>query len=276
MALVRMTDLKDQRLNPYLKLTDHQLRNALESERGVCICESEVAIRVALAEGVQPLSLLVEEQRLEGIQDLLAVWPKDVDVLVLSEGTSEQVCGYKLYRGVLSAMRRPEPLNITQLLDKVTDKLGNIRLAVMDNLVDVSNVGALFRSAAALGIDGIIVAPTCADPLNRRSIRVSVGTVFQVPWARAGDNYPQGLIKELKADDVTLVSMALSDSAISLRDPQLKQHKREAIFFGNERFGLSQEILKASDYLVEIPMEHGVDSLNVAASSAVTFWELCQ
>ena len=160
MALVRMTDLKDQRLNPYLKLTDHQLRNALESERGICICESEVAIRVALAEGVQPLSLLVEEQRLEGIQDLLAVWPKDVDVLVLPEGTSEQVCGYKLYRGVLSAMRRPEPLNITQLLDKVTDKLGNIRLAVMDNLVDVSNVRALFRSAAALGIDGIIVAPT--------------------------------------------------------------------------------------------------------------------
>ena len=270
MALVRIEDARDPRLASYVSLTSHQLRNRLEPERAILVCESAIAIRVALVQGVEPLSLLVGEARLESAAELIAELPAEVPVYVLPQDAMEELTGYRVTRGVLAEMRRPAVPSLAEVL------AGARRVAVLEGLVDVTNVGAAFRSAAALGVDAVVVAPTCADPYSRRTVRVSMGTVFQVPWARAEGEWPQACVRELHEAGFACAAFALRDDALELGDPTIAAHERLALFFGTEGTGLTQPVVDACDLVVRIPMRHGVDSLNVAAASAVAFWEICR
>ncbi len=274
MECMHIEDLDDPRLDPYLRLTNHQLRNALEPENGILICESAIAIEVALKEGIEPLSLLIEEGQLAGESHLLSIWPEGAPVLVVPNRMAEKVTGYRMNRGILAAMRRPIPPSAEELISRLCSEKERVRLAVLEGLVDVSNVGALFRSAAALDVDGLIVSPDCADPLSRRAVRVSMGTIFQVPWAKAEGVWPDTLFALLDSRGFSSISLALTADALPISDPCLKEPAREALFFGSEGYGLSEAVLGRTRHAI-IPMSHGVDSLNVAASSAVAFWELC-
>lgn len=269
MTIIRVASADDPRLDPYARLTDHQLRNRLEPERGILIAESPYVIDVALKSGLAPLSLLVEEGRLAGIASLLEELPEGTPVYVLPAAETRRLTGYNANRGPLCAMRRPVPPPAESVLE------GASRVAVLEGLVDVSNVGAVFRSAAALGVDAVLVGPTCADPYTRRAIRVSMGTVFQVPWARTGGAWPADTLELLGSRGFFRCAMALEPDALPLDDPALAAHDRLALFFGTEGTGLTRQVIEGCDASVVIPMSHGVDSLNVAASSAVAFWELC-
>lgn len=268
MTTIRVPHLSDERLDAYARLTNHQLRNRLDPERGILIAESPAVIDVALDNGLVPLSMLVEEDRLPGVRRLVERLPEDVPVYVLPAEEIRELSGYRANRGPLCAMRRPRTRTPQEVLE------GASHVAVLEGLVDVSNVGAVFRSAAALGVDAVLVAPTCADPLTRRAIRVSMGTVFQVPWARTEGAWPQGTMSELRGRGFSCLAMALEEGALPLGDPRLACATRTALFFGTEGTGLTREVIDACDHAVVIPMSHGVDSLNVAASSAVAFWEL--
>ncbi len=283
MHIIRVDTLDDPRLHAYINLTEIQLRNRLEPDEGIFIAESPKVIDRALAAHREPLSFLVEEKWLDGMTETFEhvdqEWGPDVPVFVASEALLKKLTGYRLHRGAMSAMRRWE-------LPTVTDLCKNAhRIAVMENIVDFTNVGALMRSAAALGIDAVLATPSCLDPLYRRAIRVSMGTVFQVPWTRIGGdnrkNWPNPSIQELKDLGFTTVAMALTDDSISMQelanrihsDPSAENHiSKVALIFGTEGDGLSRHTLAATDLTVKIPMSHGVDSLNVAASSAVAFY----
>lgn len=270
MTTIRVPDEADERLAPYARLTEHQLRNRLDESRGMLICESRIAIEVALDEGVEPLSLLTDEGHLEAQRDLIARLPEDVPVYVLPRERLQRLIGFRLERGPLCAMRRPQTPPVGEVLE------GARSVAVLEGLVDVSNVGAAFRSAAALDVDAVLVAPTCADPYVRRAVRVSMGTVFQVPWARVEkDAWPRATMRALHERGFTCCAMALEEGALPLDDPSLAALDRVALLFGCEGTGLTRPAIEACDRTVVIPMSHGVDSLNVAASSAVAFWELC-
>lgn len=268
MTTIRINDSSDKRLDAYVRLTDHQLRSRLEPERGILIAESHLVIEVALDSGVQPLSFLVDEAHLASLEGLAARAGADVPVYVLPDEQMKQLCGYPVTRGVLCAMRRPAPRPVEELVVEAR------HLVVLEDLVDVSNVGAVFRSAAALGADGVLLSPRCADAYSRRAVRVSMGTVFQVPWARIeADAWPEKTVEVLRERGFSCLAMALVDGARPLDDPSLAAD-RTAVFFGSEGYGLSRRTLRAVDNPVVIPMKNGVDSLNVAASSAVAFWEL--
>lgn len=269
MTILCLHDLRDTRLDPYARLTENQLRNRLEPQKGIMIVESAIAIQVALDSGVRPLSLLLEERQLETCEKLVSQMPKDAQVFVLPQEELSKLAGYRVTRGPFAAMRRPQPRDPKEVLR------GARTVAVLESLVDVSNVGAVFRSAAAFDVDAVLVAPTCADPLVRRAIRVSMGTVFRVPWARLGKDWPNNALSLLHESGFYCVALALDKRAVALDDPSLKGHDRLALFFGTEATGLSDSVLEGCDATAIIPMSHGVDSLNVAASSAVAFWELC-
>lgn len=269
MTVIRLASLSDERLDVYARLTDHQLRNRLEPERGILIAESPYAIGVALQQGVRPLSLLVEDTRLRAVSDLVERLPEDMPVFVLPAAEMRHLTGYNANRGPLCAMRRPRVASVDETLEDAR------RVAVLEGLTDVSNVGAVFRSAAALGVDAVLVAPTCADPYSRRSVRVSMGTVFQVPWARTEGVWPQDALRLLGDRGFYRCALALEEEALRLDDPSLAAQDRLALFFGTEGTGLTRPVIEGCDASVVIPMSHGVDSLNVAASSAVAFWELC-
>lgn len=269
MTIIRLKDLDDTRLDPYARLTENQLRNRLEPEKGILIAESAIAIRVALGEGIVPLSLLLEERQLQTCRDLVGRMPADIPVFVLPQEELSKLAGYRVTRGPFCAMRRPQLPTPPEVLE------GARRVAVLEGLVDVSNVGAVFRSAAALDVDAVLVAPTCADPFVRRAIRVSMGTVFQVPWARLEGMWYQETFELLHDRGFTCAALALEPDALPLDDSSLAHIERLALFFGTEGTGLTRPVIEACDYKVIIPMSHGVDSLNVAASSAVAFWELC-
>ncbi len=268
MATLRMSKLADSRLDLYTKLTNHQLRSAWEVERGILIAESEIAIRVALDAGVRPLSFLLDERKVEAMQDVLQTLDDDIPVFVLPPDEAERLCGYRVTRGALCAMQRPAMAPLDPLLAQSRN------LVVVEGVTDTSNVGALFRNAAALGADGVVVAPTCADPLTRRAVRVSMGNVFRVPWCRAGGMWPRDTWEALRAHGYTTLALALAPDAVRLDDPSLRNAKRIALCFGAEGSGLSGSVLDSCDHKVIIPMAQGVDSLNVAASSAVAMWEL--
>lgn len=283
MQILRVDSLNDPRLHAYINLTEVQLRNRLEPDEGIFIAESPKVIDRALAAEREPLSFLVEEAWLDGMQDTFAFvderWGHDIPVFVASEELLKQLTGYRLHRGAMCAMRRWELPSVTELCKDAR------RVAVMENIVDFTNVGALMRSAAALGIDAVLATPSCLDPLYRRAVRVSMGTVFQVPWTRIGGdnrkNWPNPSIQELKNLGFTTVAMALTDDSISMQELSRRIHSDEsdpqhiekvALIFGTEGDGLSRHTLAATDLTVKIPMSHGVDSLNVAASSAVAFY----
>ena len=269
--IIEITSLDQPGLEVYASLTQAQLRNRLEPEKGVFIAESPKVIARALEAGCQPLSLLMERRQIEGGAKEIVARCGDVPLYTADREVLAGLTGYTLTRGVLCALRRPALPTVEQLC------AGATRLAVLENIVDSTNVGAIFRSAAALHMDGVLVTPSCCDPLCRRAVRVSMGTVFQVPWAWLGDapdQWPHPGLERLKAQGFATAAMALDEHARSIDDPELAAQKKLAILLGTEGDGLAKTTIAGCDYTVCIPMSHGVDSLNVAAASAVAFWEL--
>lgn len=269
--IIEIRDLSAPGLDVYARLTEAQLRNRLEPEKGIFIAESPKVILRALDAGIQPLSLLMERKQIDGpARDVLARCG-DAPVYAADREVLAGLTGYALTRGVLCAMRRPALPGVEQLC------AGARRVAVLEGIVDSTNVGAIFRSAAALHMDAVLLTPTCCDPLCRRAVRVSMGTVFQVPWGRIGQDaadWPDAGLARLNRLGFATAAMALSDDSVRIDDPRLAAEPRLAIVLGTEGDGLAPRTIAGCDYTVRIPMSHGVDSLNVAAASAVAFWEL--
>ncbi len=268
-AVVRITDPGDARLRDYTDLTDVRLRTVREPAEGLYMAESSTVIRRALRAGHRPRSFLMADKWLASMSDVLGEHP-DVPVFVGDEEVLRQVTGFLLHRGALAAMHRPVLPSVHELVGGARGGAGARRVAVLEDIVDHTNVGAIFRSAAALGVDAVLVSPRCADPLYRRSVRVSMGTVFQVPWTRI-ESWPGGL-HALTEDGFTVAALALADDAVSLDDLVADPPERLALVLGTEGDGLSRGAVEAADVVVTIPMSGGVDSLNVAAASAVAFW----
>lgn len=271
MNIVEISDLSDPELDVFARLTESQLRNRADPEKGIFIAESAKVISRALNAGCVPIALLMEQKHIAGQASEIIARCGNVPVYTAEPGVLEGLTGYQLTRGILCAMRRPALPTVEQICTNAR------RVAVLEGIVDSTNVGAIFRSAAALHIDAVLLTPTCSDPLNRRAARVSMGTVFQVPWARIGkavSDWPELGVARLKSLGFRTAAMALSDKAASIDDPVLGREKKLAIVLGTEGDGLSKCTIACCDYTVKIPMSHGVDSLNVAAASAVAFWEL--
>jgi tRNA G18 (ribose-2'-O)-methylase SpoU len=264
MPVVQLTDPRDPRVADYTGLTDAQLRQRREPVEGLYIAESSLVLRRALDAGHAPRSFFLAEKWLPDLQDVLARFP-DIPAFVGAEQVLEQVTGFHLHRGALAAMHRPAPPALEDVL------AGARRLAVLEDIVDHTNLGAVFRSAAALGVDAVLVSPRCADPLYRRAIRVSMGTVFQVPWLRLQDL--GAAIGALKGYGFTVAALALGNPSVPIDEFGAADPERLALMLGTEGDGLSADALSWADCRVQIPMRAGVDSLNVAAASAVAFWE---
>lgn len=270
MPVIHITTLSHPGLELFATLTEAQLRNRLEPEKGVFIAESPKVIRVALDAGYKPLALLCEQRHIEGDACDIVQRVGDIPIYTGERSLLSQLTGYTLTRGVLCAMRRPAALSIEETIGAAK------RIAVIDAVVDSTNVGAIFRSAAALGIDAILVTTNACDPLNRRAVRVSMGSVFLIPWTWIPSVSLDGVhyTTLLRRLGFTTVAMALTDNAIALDHPSLTAAPRLAIILGTEGEGLPPATIAAADHVVCIPMAHGVDSLNVAAASAVAFWQL--
>ena len=266
--IIEITDLAHPGLDVYARLTEAQLRSRRDPSKAIFIAESIKVIEYALAAGCRPISFLMERRQIEGqAKGLLAQWA-DLPVYTADREVLAGLTGYELTRGVLCAMYRPAPAEVQEVCASAR------RVAVLEGIVDASNLGAIFRSAAALGMDGVLLSPTCCDPLSRRAARVSMGTVFQIPWARIPWEWPGEGMAQLKALGFKTAAMALDDRAVSVENPALMAEDRLAILLGTEGTGLTDATIAACDYTVCIPMCHGVDSLNVAAASAVAFWQL--
>jgi tRNA G18 (ribose-2'-O)-methylase SpoU len=263
MAVIEITSLEHPGVEVFSTLTEAQLRNRLDPQRGIFIAESPKVIRVALDAGYEPLALLCEHRHIGGDAADIVERVGDIPVYTGERELLAQLTGYTLTRGVLCAMRRPMPPAVADVCR------GARRVVVIHGVVDTTNIGAIFRSAAALGMDAVLLTPDSCDPLNRRSVRVSMGSVFLVPWTWV--DRPQGQLHEL---GFRTAAMALTDRSVPLDYPALKQEPRLALLMGTEGDGLPQTAIEGADYVVRIPMAHGVDSLNVAAASAVAFWEL--
>ena len=263
MAVIHIESLSHPGVELFTKVTDPQLRNKQNKEKGMFIAESPKVINVALNAGYEPVALMCEERHIEGDAADIISRCGDIPVYTGSRELLAHLTGYTLTRGVLCAMRRKPHLSVDDVCRNAR------RVVVIDSVVDTTNIGAIFRSAAALGIDGVLLTPSSCDPLNRRAVRVSMGSVFLVPWTWL--NTP---ISSLNALGFKTVAMALTDKSVSLDDEQLKSEPRLAIVMGTEGDGLANETIASTDYVVRIPMAHNVDSLNVAAASAVAFWEL--
>ena len=264
--ITEITDLADPALDDYLRMTDVRLRSRVEVERGLFMAESFEVISRAMDAGMAPRSFLMSEKWLAKFAPLYEQFP-EVPVFVGAEPLLEQLTGFHLHRGALAAMQRPVLPAVEELL---TATGGRSRIAVLENLVDHTNVGACFRSAAAMGVDAVLVTPQCADPLYRRSIRVSMGTVFQVPWTRI-ENWPAS-VHDLQEAGYVVAGLTLGEGAITLDDLAAEDHENLALVLGSEGHGLMGSTDRALDRRVTIPMQHGVDSLNVAAASAVAFY----
>ena len=269
--IIEITDFHAPELDPYARLTQAQLRNRLEPEKGIFIAESPKVIARALDAGYRPLSLLMERKQITGPAAEILTRCGEAPVYTADRELLAALTGFELTRGVLCAFHRPAPRTAAELCRNAR------RVAVLEGIVDSTNVGAIFRSAAALNMDAVLITPSCCDPLCRRAVRVSMGTVFQVPWAQIGAtpaDWPEKGIEELHALGFQTAAMALSDRSVRIDDEMLAAEPRLAIIMGTEGDGLSHSTIAACDYTVKIPMSHGVDSLNVAAASAVAFWQL--
>lgn len=269
--IIHIKDFSDPALDVYVRLTGAQLRNKLEPEKGIFIAESPTVIEVAMQGGCQPISLLTEERLINGAVACIIEKCGDIPIYTADRDLLTKMTGFELTRGALCAMKRPALPSVEALLKNAR------RVAVLEEVADSTNIGALFRSAAALGIDAVLVTPTCCDPLFRRAVRVSMGTVFLVPWTKIGEepaDWPSKGFDLLHSFGFKTVAMALTDKTISIDDPTLKAEERLAIILGTEGTGLMKETIEGCDYTVKISMKHGVDSLNVAAAGAVAFWEL--
>lgn len=310
MPRIRLADIHDFRLEPFSRLTELQLRDcvldpegrvlldgalrAVQAQTGLDGCtalnglfvaESANVIMRALAAGVRPVTVLVEEHWLNRSQDVIAAMEEayakgpslqagsGLPIFVCDRDQFTQVTGYEVARGALAVMERPALPDVRELLGALP---ATARVAVLEDVTNYTNIGAIFRSAAALGIDAVLVTPSCHDPYYRRAARVSMGTVFQVPWTRIGmqQDWAEEGVPLLRSCGFKTVALALTDDSLGLQDPRLKQEERLALILGTEGDGLSRTTIAATDYTVKIPMDHDVDSLNVAAASAVAFWEL--
>lgn len=263
MAVIEITSLQHPGVEIFATLTEAQLRNRIEPEKGIFIAESPKVINVALNAGYEPLAILCEQKHITGDAAPIIERCPDIPIYTGSRELLASLTGYTLTRGVLCAMKRPQPLSVEDVCNNAQ------RIVVIDGVVDTTNIGAIFRSAAALGIDAVLLTPSSCDPLNRRAIRVSMGSVFLVPWT-----WIDGSLNRLKEIGFRTVAMALSDNSISIDDPTLSAEPRLAIIMGTEGEGLAKETIADADYIVRIPMSHNVDSLNVAAASAIAFWQL--
>lgn len=269
--IVEITDFHAPELDPYARLTQNQLRCRLEPEKGIFIAESPKVISRALDAGYEPVSLLMERRQITGPAAEILTRCGDAPVYTADRELLAGLTGFKLTRGVLCAFRRPAPRSAEELCKAAR------RVAVLEGIVDSTNVGAIFRSAAALNMDAVLINPSCCDPLCRRAVRVSMGTVFQVPWAQLGEtpaDWPGQGLARLRAMGFKTAAMALSDRSVPIDDEALAAEPKLAIVLGTEGDGLAHATIAACDYTVKIPMSHGVDSLNVAAASAVAFWQL--
>ena len=273
MPVIPVTTLSDPDLDVYARLSEPQLLHYLEPGEGLFIAESPLVILRAAEAGYRPVSFLMEPEQAEHpiIQPILEKYP-EVPVYTASNSVLRNITGYAMTRGALCAMRRRSCPSVEALCGNAS------RIAVLEDVENPTNLGAIFRSAAALNIDALLLSPGCTDPLYRRAIRVSMGTVFQIPWTWIGKKdhiiWPGEGMTLLQRMRFQTAAMALREDTISIRDPELKEAPRLAILLGSEGYGLQEETLSLCDYTVKIPMREGVDSLNVAAASAVAFWEL--
>lgn len=264
MNLQPITDIADDRVALYSRLTEAQLRNNLDPAAGLFIAESPKVINVALDAGMTPVSILCERRHLDGdAAAVIARCPEGMPVFTGERDVLASLTGYTLTRGVLCAMRRPAMPTVEEICRDAR------RVVVIDGVTDTTNIGAIFRAAAALGIDGVLLTPTSCDPLNRRAVRVSMGSVFLVPWT-----WLDRPVSALSDIGLKTVSMALTDNSVSIDDPTLCAEPRLAIVMGTEGDGLANDVIASTDYVARIPMAHNVDSLNVAAAAAIAFWQL--
>ena len=264
MPIIEIDSLTHHGVEVFASLTETQLRNRMESDNGLFIAESPKVIHVAINAGWEPVSLLCERKHIEGdAADIIALCGDDIPVYTGERELLAALTGYTLTRGVLCAMRRRTPESVADICKDAR------RVVVVDGVVDTTNIGAIFRSAAALGIDAVLLTRTSCDPLNRRAVRVSMGSVFLVPWT-----WLDGPVSSLNDYGFRTAAMALKDNSVSIDDERLMDEERLAIVMGTEGDGLSDDVIQSADYVVRIPMAHGVDSLNVAAAAAVAFWQL--
>lgn len=269
--IIEITDFLAPELDVYARLTEAQLLNRHEPEKGLFIAESPKVIERALDAGCVPVSFLVERRQVEGEAKEVLSRCENVPVYTADYEVLRQLTGYPMTRGALCAMQRCKLLSMKDICD------GAKRIAILEDVVNPTNVGAIFRSAAALNMDGILLTPACSNPLYRRAIRVSMGTVFQIPWTFLdpdAESWPENSMDILHAFGFETVAMALTENSLSIDDPRLLSAEKLAIVLGTEGDGLASATIASCDYTVRIPMSHGVDSLNVAAASAVAFWEL--
>ncbi|MCR5736276.1 MAG: RNA methyltransferase [Eubacterium sp.] len=269
--IIEITDFNAPELDVYARLSENQLLNHHEPEKGMFIAESPKVVERALDAGYEPVSVLVEKKHIEGEAKEVIRRVGEVPIFTAEFEVLTQLTGFKLTRGVLCAMRR-KPLPTMQEICK-----GVRRIAVLERVMNPTNLGAIFRSAAALNMDAVLLTPECTNPLYRRAIRVSMGTVFQIPWTimtEEPSKWPRPMMEEIKKEGFKTVAMALRKDTIEIDNPQLKEEEKLAIILGTEGDGLLEETIDGCDYTVKIPMSHEVDSLNVAAASAIAFWEL--
>lgn len=268
--IIEITDFEAPELDVFTRLTENQLLNRHEPEKGIFIAESPKVIERALAAGCRPAAFLAEKGRVRGETWEIVERLPELPVFTAEFEVLSKMTGYNLTRGMLCAMYRPAPKTIEEVAQEAR------RLAILENVVNPTNVGAIFRSAAALNIDAVILTPDCSNPLYRRAIRVSMGTVFQIPWAFVDKelSWPEEGVKKLKSLGFRTAALALSDDSVSIDDPKLMSEEKLALILGTEGDGLAKATIADCDYTVRIPMSHGVDSLNVAAASAVAFWQL--
>lgn len=274
---IEINDLSGAELDAYVRLTGAQLKRRLNPNQAVFIAESPTVISVALDAGCIPVSILTDKRLLNsdvrGVIDKADALGYDIPVYIGEREVLRDITGFELTRGALAEMYRPEPKSLPDIIHNAK------RVAVLESIMDTTNVGAIFRSAAALGVDAVLITPDCCDPLSRRAIRVSMGTVFMIPWTQIGENYsdwPQKGIETLHGYGFKTVAMALRDDSIIPSDNLLKGEERLAIILGTEGTGLKPETICEADYVVRIPMTRGVDSLNVGAAAAIAFYELCR
>ena len=270
--LIKINDFSAPELDVYVRLTGAQLRSRLEPLKGIFIAESPTVIEVALESGCVPLSLLTDEKLVNtSAKSIIEKLPENVPIYTATSEILRSLTGFELTRGALAAMYRPKERSLGELCE------GAKRIAILEEIADSTNVGAIFRSAAALGIDAVLITPTCCDPLCRRAVRVSMGTVFKVPFGKIGTDkgsWPNPAIDELHSLGFKTCAMALTDDSVSMDSPLLGEQERLAIILGTEGTGLKKETIKACDFTVKIPMSNGVDSLNVGAAAAIAFWQL--
>lgn len=267
---IRITDFNAPELDVYARIKEVVLLNRAKPEEGIFIAESPKVIERALDSGCEPISILMEERHIEGEGKSVLERCSDIPVYTAEFDVLKELTGFPLTRGMLCAMRRPAPLSLQQVCENAT------RLAILEEVVNPTNVGAIFRSAAALGMDAVILTQACSDPLYRRAIRVSMGTIFQIPWTYVDKSveWPDEGMKFLHDMGFKTAAFALKDDSVGIDDPQLMSEEKIAVLLGTEGDGLATETIADCDYTVKIPMSHGVDSLNVAAASAVAFWQL--